>query len=198
MPDTPRQSRRTCGELGHLDILVSNAAHHNRKKNVEDVTDEEFDCTFKTNVYAYFRLVQAAVLHLPPGASIIVTGSETGFDEPEMLPDYSATKGAIHTLTKSLAKMLAERAIRVNCVAPGPAWPSAKVAHTRGSCKSFAAESAKLKCTVNGTWHSRCVARDVTQSRPLVRSDRPQIERLRGSVACASRFVYRSMFSGMQ
>ena len=100
---------RAVAELGHLDILVSNAAHQNRKKNLEDVTDEEFDRTFKTNVYAYFRLVQAALPHLRRGTSIIVTGSETGFEWPEVLPDYAATKGAIHTLTKSLAKMLAER-----------------------------------------------------------------------------------------
>jgi NAD(P)-dependent dehydrogenase (short-subunit alcohol dehydrogenase family) len=113
---------RTVAELGQLDILVSNAAHQNRKETIEDVTDEEFDRTFKTNVYAYFRLVRAALPHLRAGASIIVTGSETGFEGPEMLPDYSATKGAIHTLTKAMAKMLAERGIRVNCVAPGPVW----------------------------------------------------------------------------
>jgi len=113
---------RTVAELGQLDILVSNAAHQNRKEKLEDVTDEEFDRTFKTNVYAYFRLVRAALPHLQAGASIIVTGSETGFEGPEMLPDYSATKGAIHTLTKAMAKMLAERGIRVNCVAPGPVW----------------------------------------------------------------------------
>jgi len=86
------------------------------------VTDDEFDRTFKTNVYAYFRLVKAALPHLQPGASIIVTGSETGFEGPEMLPDYSGTKGAIHTMTKVFAKQLAERGIRVNCVAPGPVW----------------------------------------------------------------------------
>ena len=112
----------TVAQLGRLDILVSNAAHQNRKESIADVTEEEFDRTFKTNVYAYFRLVQAALPHLQPGASIIVTGSETGFEGPEMLPDYSATKGAIHTLTKVLAKQLAERSIRVNCIAPGPVW----------------------------------------------------------------------------
>ena len=113
---------RTVAELGQLDIVVSNAAHQNSKKNPEDVTDEEFDRTFKTNVYAYFRLVKAALPHLSAGASIIATGSETGFEGPELLPDYSATKGAIHTLTKALAKQLASRGIRVNCVAPGPVW----------------------------------------------------------------------------
>jgi NAD(P)-dependent dehydrogenase (short-subunit alcohol dehydrogenase family) len=113
---------RTVAELGQLDILVSNAAHQNRKEHPEDVSDEEWDRTFKTNVYAYFRLVRAALPHLSAGASIIATGSETGFEGPELLPDYSATKGAIHTLTKSLAKQLASRGIRVNCVAPGPVW----------------------------------------------------------------------------
>jgi NAD(P)-dependent dehydrogenase (short-subunit alcohol dehydrogenase family) len=113
---------RTVYELGHLDILVSNAAHQNRKNSLEELEDEEFDRTFKTNVYAYFRLVKAALPHLEAGAAIIVTGSETGFEGPEQLPDYAATKGAIHTLTKVLAKQLAERGIRVNCVAPGPVW----------------------------------------------------------------------------
>lgn len=113
---------RTVAEMGQLDILVSNAAHQNRKENPEDVTDEEWDRTFKTNVYAYFRLVNAALPHLSAGSAILVTGSETGFEGPELLPDYSATKGAIHTLTKALAKQLAPRGIRVNCIAPGPVW----------------------------------------------------------------------------
>jgi NAD(P)-dependent dehydrogenase (short-subunit alcohol dehydrogenase family) len=112
----------TVAQLGQLDILVSNAAHQNRKESPEDVTEDEFDRTLKTNVYAYFRLVKAALPHLQAGAAIIVTGSETGFEGPELLPDYSASKGAIHTLTKALAKQLASRGIRVNCVAPGPVW----------------------------------------------------------------------------
>jgi NAD(P)-dependent dehydrogenase (short-subunit alcohol dehydrogenase family) len=113
---------RTVYELGRLDVLVSNAAHQNRKNSLEELDDEEWDRTFKTNVYAYFRLVKAALPHLHAGSSIIVTGSETGFEGPEQLPDYAATKGAIHTLTKVLAKQLAERGVRVNCVAPGPVW----------------------------------------------------------------------------
>ena len=113
---------RTVAELGQLDVLVSNAAHQNRKDSIEDITEEEWDRTFKTNVYAYFRLVKAALPHLGAGASIIVTGSETGFEGPESLLDYSATKGAVHTFTKALAKQLASRGIRVNCVAPGPVW----------------------------------------------------------------------------
>src|SRR5437763_5607450 len=113
---------QTVFELGRLDILVSNAAHQNRKETIEEIDDAEFDRTFKTNVYAFFRLVKAALPHLEAGASIIVTGSETGFEGPDLLPDYSASKGAIHTMTKVFAKQLAERGIRVNCVAPGPVW----------------------------------------------------------------------------
>src|SRR6266536_13116 len=114
--------QRTVDEFGGLDILVSNAAYQNRKENPEDVTDEEWDRTFKTNVYAYFWLVKAALPHLKAGASIIATGSITGIQGASQLPDYSATKGAIHTLTKTLAQDLIKRGIRVNCVAPGPVW----------------------------------------------------------------------------
>lgn len=113
---------RTWRAFGRLDVLVSNAAWQNRKKSILDVTDAEFDRTFKTNVYAYFWLVKAALPRLKPGASIIVTSSETAFDGPPELPDYSATKGAINTLTKSLARQLIAKGIRVNAVAPGPVW----------------------------------------------------------------------------
>jgi NAD(P)-dependent dehydrogenase (short-subunit alcohol dehydrogenase family) len=113
---------RTVAELGHLDILVHNAAHQNSKKKLEDVEDGEWDRTFKTNVYAYYWLVKAALPHLKPGASIIATGSVTGIQGSGQLPDYSATKGAIHTFTKTLAQHLLDRGIRVNCVAPGPVW----------------------------------------------------------------------------
>jgi len=113
---------RTVAEFGQLDILVSNAAHQSRKAKPEDVDDEEFDRTFRTNVYAYFRLVRAALPHLKPGAAIIATSSETGLLGAEKLPDYSSTKGAINALTKTLAMDLIERGIRVNAVAPGPVW----------------------------------------------------------------------------
>ena len=113
---------RTLKELGKLDIVVSNAAHQRRKQSLEEVSDEEFDTTFKTNMYAYFRLVKAALPHLEPGAAIIATSSETGLMGSKQLPDYSATKGAINAFTKALSMQLIERGIRVNAVAPGPVW----------------------------------------------------------------------------
>ncbi len=113
---------RTTERFGRLDVVVSNAAYQRRKKSIADVTDEEFDRTFRTNVYAYFRLVRAALPHLRPGAAIIATGSETGIMGSKALPDYSASKGAIHAFTKTLAQELLPRGIRVNAVAPGPVW----------------------------------------------------------------------------
>lgn len=113
---------RTVAELGRLDVLVHNAAHQNHCESLEDLKDDDIERTFKTNVYAYYRLVRAALPHLNPGSSIIATGSITGIQGSGGLPDYSATKGAIHTLTKTLAQSLTERGIRVNCVAPGPVW----------------------------------------------------------------------------
>ena len=108
-------------ELGGLDILVSNAAHQNRKQ-LEELDPEEFDRTFKTNVYAYYYLAKAAVPHMKPGSSIIATSSSTGFRGNPELPDYSATKGAINQFTKVLAQQLVDKGIRVNAVAPGPVW----------------------------------------------------------------------------
>jgi NAD(P)-dependent dehydrogenase (short-subunit alcohol dehydrogenase family) len=112
---------RTCDALGGLDILVSNAAYQNRK-SIEQLTFEELDRTFRTNIYAYFFLAQAAIERMPPGSAIIATSSTNGFSPSEMLPDYSATKGAINQLTKVLAQQLVDRRIRVNAVAPGPVW----------------------------------------------------------------------------
>ena len=109
-------------ELGGLDILVSNAAHQSRKESLEEVTDEELELTFSTNVYAYFRLARGALQHMKPGACIIATSSETGIIGSKKLPDYSATKGAINAFTKALAQALIPRGIRVNAIAPGPVW----------------------------------------------------------------------------
>lgn len=109
-------------ELGKLDILVSNAAHQNRKKSLEELTDEELETTFEINILAYIRLSRAALRHMKPGACIIATSSETGIMGSSLLPDYSATKGAINAFTKTLAQNLIEKGIRVNAVAPGPVW----------------------------------------------------------------------------
>jgi NAD(P)-dependent dehydrogenase (short-subunit alcohol dehydrogenase family) len=113
---------RTVAELGRLDVLVSNAAWQNRKQELDEVTLEEWQRTFRTNVEAYFHLVQASLKHLEPGSAIIATSSETGIVGAKELPDYSATKGAINALTKTLAQQLIPKGIRVNAVAPGPVW----------------------------------------------------------------------------
>lgn len=113
---------RTVDELGHVDILVNNAARQESAQSLEEITDEQWDRTFKTNIYAYFRLAKAALPHLGPGSAIINTGSITGLEGQETLLDYSSTKGAIHAFTKSLAQNLVDRGVRVNCVAPGPVW----------------------------------------------------------------------------
>ena len=113
---------RTVEELGRLDILVNNAAFQESAESLEEISDEQWDRTFKTNIYGYFRLARAALPHLREGSAIINTGSIAGIRGSGRLLDYSATKGAIHAFTKSLAQSLAERRIRVNCVAPGPVW----------------------------------------------------------------------------
>ena len=113
---------QTMHQLGAIDILVSNAAHQARKKDLTEVTDEEFDRTFRTNIYAFFWLARAAIPHMKPGSAIIATSSVTGLRGEKELPDYSATKGAINAFTKTLAQQLQPKRIRVNAVAPGPVW----------------------------------------------------------------------------
>ena len=115
-------------ELGHLDILVNNAAFQKHEKSIEEVPNEEFEKTFQTNIFGYFYMAKAAVKHLPKGGAIINTGSITGLEGSGELLAYSATKGAIHAFTKSLAQSLVEKGIRVNCVAPGPVWTPLNVA----------------------------------------------------------------------
>jgi NAD(P)-dependent dehydrogenase (short-subunit alcohol dehydrogenase family) len=108
--------------FGKLDILVNNAAFQQHADSLLDITEERFDETMKTNIYGYFHMAQAALPHLKRGSAIINTGSVTGLKGSKKLLDYSATKGAIHAFTMSLAGSLLEQGIRVNAVAPGPVW----------------------------------------------------------------------------
>jgi len=112
----------TIEAFGRLDVLVNNAAFQEHASSLEDLTDERFDETFRTNIFGYMRMARAALPHLKHGASIINTGSVTGLEGSPKLLDYSATKGAIHAFTKSLAQSLIEKGIRVNAIAPGPVW----------------------------------------------------------------------------
>jgi NAD(P)-dependent dehydrogenase (short-subunit alcohol dehydrogenase family) len=109
-------------EFGRLDVLVNNAAFQEHAHSLEDLTDERIHETLDTNIGGYLRMARAAVPHMKSGASIINTGSVTGLEGSARLVDYSATKGAIHAMTKALASQLVERGIRVNAVAPGPVW----------------------------------------------------------------------------
>jgi len=118
----------TVDTFGWIDILVNNAAYQKHQSSIEDVTDEQFERTFRTNIFGYFYMARAAVRHMQRGSAIINTGSITGLEGSGQLLDYSATKGAIHALTKSLAQNLVEKGIRVNCVAPGPIWTPLNVA----------------------------------------------------------------------
>ena len=134
---------RTVRELGHLDVLVSNAAYQNRKASVEEVSEDEWDHTFRTNIDAYFHLVKAALKHLKPGAAIIATSSVTGLEGEKALPDYSATKGAINAFTKALAQQLIEKGIRVNAIAPGPVWTPLNPADEGASAEKIASFGEK-------------------------------------------------------
>ena len=108
--------------FGQLDILVNNAAYQNTVEDVEDLSLEQWDTTFKTNIYGYFHMLKVCLPHMKEGSVIINTGSITGLEGSDGLLDYSATKGAIHAFTKTLARQLVDKGIRVNCVAPGPVW----------------------------------------------------------------------------
>lgn len=114
--------RRTVERLGGLNVLVNNAAEQHPQESVEDITPEQLERTFRTNIFAMFYLVQAALSHLQAGDSVINTTSVTAYRGSPGLLDYSSTKGAIVAFTRSLSGQLAKRQIRVNAVAPGPIW----------------------------------------------------------------------------
>lgn len=113
---------KTIDTFGQLDILVNNAAEQHPQKGIEDITSEQLERTFRTNIFSFFYLTKAALPHLKKGSAIVNTSSVTAYAGNEQLLDYSATKGAITTFTRSLALSLAGKGIRVNGVAPGPIW----------------------------------------------------------------------------
>lgn len=113
---------RALEEFGSVNVLVNNAAFQEHAADIEDITEERLEETFKTNIFGYFHMAKAVLPYLSEGDCIINTGSVTGLRGSRNLIDYSATKGAIHAFTKALASNLAARGIRVNAVAPGPVW----------------------------------------------------------------------------
>lgn len=114
--------KKTIDEFGHLDILVNNAAEQHPQESIENITAEQLERTFRTNIFSMFFLTKAALPHLKEGSSIINTTSVTAYQGSPQLLDYSSTKGAIVAFTRSLSQSLIEKRIRVNGVAPGPIW----------------------------------------------------------------------------
>jgi len=119
--------QQTIAELGGLDILVSNAGHQKTNESILDISTEAFDRTMKTNIYAPFWLIKAALPHLQPGSSIIATTSVQAYDPSPNLYDYAQTKAATTSFVKSLAKQLGPKGIRVNGVSPGPVWTALEI-----------------------------------------------------------------------
>jgi NAD(P)-dependent dehydrogenase (short-subunit alcohol dehydrogenase family) len=117
-----RAVQQTVGELGRLDIVVNNAAEQHPQDSIEQITAQQLERTFRTNIFSFFYTVKAAMPHLKEGSTIINTTSVTAYKGSPQLLDYSSTKGAIVAFTRSLSMALAEKGIRVNAVAPGPIW----------------------------------------------------------------------------
>ncbi|MEA2778914.1 MAG: hypothetical protein QOK29_458 [Rhodospirillaceae bacterium] len=113
---------RTVQELGKIDILVNNAALQRTHQSLEEISDEEWDRTFRTNIYSMFYLSKAAVPHMKPGSAIVNSSSVNAKTPSPQLLAYATTKGAIANFTSGLAQLVADKGIRVNCVAPGPIW----------------------------------------------------------------------------
>lgn len=135
--------QQTIDTFGRLDVLVNNAGFQEHTQSLEELSDEHVEQTLDTNVHGYINMTRAALAHMDEGASIINTGSETGLFGSGSLLDYSATKGAIHALTKSLATNLIKRGIRVNAVAPGPVWtPLNPADRTREGITEFGASGS--------------------------------------------------------
>jgi NAD(P)-dependent dehydrogenase (short-subunit alcohol dehydrogenase family) len=117
-----RAVKKAVKEFGRLDIVVNNAAEQHPQDSLEKITAKQLERTFRTNLYSFFFLTKAALPHLKPGASVINTSSVTAYRGSASLIDYSSTKGAIVSFTRSLAHSVVKRGIRVNAVAPGPIW----------------------------------------------------------------------------
>jgi NAD(P)-dependent dehydrogenase (short-subunit alcohol dehydrogenase family) len=137
--------QQTIDTFGWLDILVNNAAYQHQQDSIENIPNEQFERTFRTNIFRYFYMVRAALPHLQAGSAIVNTGSITGLEGSPRLLDYSATKGAIHAFTKSLGQSLVQKGIRVNCVAPGPIWTPLNVADKPAGKAARHGEDTRMK-----------------------------------------------------
>jgi NAD(P)-dependent dehydrogenase (short-subunit alcohol dehydrogenase family) len=134
--------KRVVDQLGHVEVLVNNAAEQHPKPDIKEITPEQIEKTFRTNIFGYFYMTQAALPHLKEGAAIVNCGSVTAYRGSGGLLDYSATKGAITAFTRSLAQSLVKKGIRVNGVAPGPIWtPLIPSTFDEDKVKSFGADT---------------------------------------------------------
>ncbi|CAA9246051.1 MAG: Dehydrogenases with different specificities (related to short-chain alcohol dehydrogenases) [uncultured Chloroflexi bacterium] len=138
---------RAMEAFGHLDILVNNAAYQMHYNSIEEITEEEFDRAFRTNVYAMFFLCKAALRVIKPGGSIINTSSVETYQPLPILLPYATTKGAIVTFTKSLSKWALKQGVRVNAVAPGPVWtPLIPMSMPQEDVKTFGDTTPMGRC----------------------------------------------------
>jgi NAD(P)-dependent dehydrogenase (short-subunit alcohol dehydrogenase family) len=175
--------------LGGLDILVSNAGRQQSRPSILDVSTEDFDATMKTNIYAPFWIIKAAVPHMPPGSAIIGTASEQAYDPSPDLYDYAQTKAATMNYVKSLAKQLASKGIRVNAVAPGPIWTPLQISGgaTQEKVEKFGGQTplgrpgqprSSDPSTSNWRWRMRVLRRGKSMAPPEEAGSRDGLRKL--------------------